>query len=341
ALARVTGYARPRTTRCAPEGVYVSALGTPDGGGPGGLFVLDPETFEVRGRWEIDRGPQRLAGDFGWHLGHDTLVTAEWGGPEIAERGLVAETLLAGGYGHQLHVWDRRRRAHVDALDLGRDQQMVLAVQPAHDPTRAYGFAGVALSAKDLSASVWMWHRAGEGATTRWAATKIIQIAAEPAPPDALPEWLRPFGAVPPLVTGLNLSLDDRFLYVSCWGTGELRQYDVADPFEPRLAGSVRLGGILRHAPHPARPADPLNGGPQTIEVSRDGRRLYVTNSLYLALDEQFYPDGLRGWMARVNVMPGGGLQIDGRCFLQFDDWRPHAVHLDGGDTSSDSYCYA
>jgi hypothetical protein len=45
------------------------------------------------------------------------------------------------------------------------------------------------------------------------------------------------------LVTDINLSLDDRFLYVSCWGTGELRQYDVSDPFHPKLTGSVRLGG--------------------------------------------------------------------------------------------------
>ena len=28
---------------------------------------------------------------------------------------------------------------------------------------------------------------------------------------------------VPPLVTDIDLSLDDRFLYVSCWGTGEMR----------------------------------------------------------------------------------------------------------------------
>ena len=53
---------------------------------------------------------------------------------------------------------------------------------------------------------------------------------------------------MPPLVTDINLSLDDRFLYVSCWGTGELKQYDVSDPFNPVETGSVRLGGIVRRA---------------------------------------------------------------------------------------------
>src|ERR1041384_4465629 len=33
---RKTGYASPHTTHCGPEGIYVSALGAPDGGGPGG-----------------------------------------------------------------------------------------------------------------------------------------------------------------------------------------------------------------------------------------------------------------------------------------------------------------
>jgi len=65
------------------------------------------------------------------------------------------------------------------------------------------------------------------------------------------------------LVTDINLSLDDRFLYVSCWGTGEFQQYDVFDPFSSKLTGSVHLGGIVRRAAHPRAPQTPLNGGPQ------------------------------------------------------------------------------
>jgi methanethiol oxidase len=41
---------------------------------------------------------------------------------------------------------------------------------------------------------------------------KVIEIPAEPAAADDLPPLLKGFGAVPPLVTDLNLSLDDRFL---------------------------------------------------------------------------------------------------------------------------------
>jgi selenium-binding protein 1 len=336
-----SGYSRFHTAHCGPDGIYVNGLGSATGDAPGGILTLDAETFDVKGRWETDRGPQRLAYDFWWHLGQDTMITSEWGTPDMFENGLVGEKLLAGEYGHALHVWDLDRRRHKQVLELGADHQMVLELRPAHNPTRPYGFAGVVISRKDLSASVWMWHREGTNGHGTWKVTKVIEIQAEPADPDTLPPMLKGFGAVPPLVTDLNLSLDDRFLYVSCWGTGELRQYDVSDPFHPRLNAVVRIGGIVRRAAHPSAPDTPLNGGPQMVEISRDGRRVYFTNSLYGAIDEQFYPDGIRGWMAKVDIPPEGGMEFDSDFFLQLGKLRPHQVHLEGGDASSDSYCYS
>jgi selenium-binding protein 1 len=156
---------------------------------------------------------------------------------------------------------------------------------------------------------------------------------------------LQPFGAVPPLVTDIALSVDDRFLYVSCWGTGELKQYDVTDLAHPRETGSVRLGGITGRVAHPAAPGQPLAGGPQMVEVSRDGERIYLTNSLYGSWDDQFYPDGVGAWLAKLDTDPhaGGGLTIDERVFPHGDDFRglrAHQVRLQGGDASSDSYCF-
>jgi methanethiol oxidase len=295
----------------------------------------------VKGKWELDRGPQYLSYDFSWHLGHDTVITSEWGTPNMVEDGLIPEVLLAGGYGHALHVWDLRRRQHRQTIDLGAQHQMPLELRPAHDPTKAYGFVGVVTSLEDLSASVWLWYREGSNGTSAWAARKVITIPAEPADPADLPPLLQGFKAVPPLVTDLNLSLDDRFLYVSCWGTGELRQYDVSDPFNPKFTGSVHIGGIVRRTAHPGRPRNALNGGPQMVEVSRDGRRVYLTNSLYAAWDAQFYPDGIRGWMTKLDVDPNGGLAFDPRFLLEFDGLRPHQVRLQGGDASSDSFCYS
>jgi methanethiol oxidase len=331
-----TGYSRPHTIHCGPEGIYISALGAPDGDGPGGIFIMDHESFEPLGRWEVERGPQYFAYDFWWHLGYDTMITSEWGTPKMIEGGLNPEILMQSGYGHQLHVWDLRRRRHLQALDLGREYQIVLELRPAHDPSKTYGFAGVVINLQDLSSSIWLWHRENG----RWGIQKVIDIPAEPADPDQLPPALKDFGAVPPLVSDIVLSLDDRFLYVSCWGTGEMRQYDVSDPFNPKLTGSIHLGGIVRKASHP-KTGGPLNGGPQMVELSRDGRRVYFSNSLYAAWDEQFYPEGINGWIAKVDVNPEGGLTVDPDFFIEFDaDERPHQIRLGGGDSSSDSYCY-
>jgi len=298
---------------------------------------MDHESFEPLGRWEVDRGPQQLSCDAWWHLGYDTMVTSEWGTPDMFENGLVPELILGAKYGRRLHFWDFTKRIHLQEIDLGEEHQLIFELRPAHDPTKAYGFVNCVLSLKDLSSSIWVWYRDGN----RWAVRKIIEIPAEPADPDRLPPILKGFKAVPPFVTDIDLSLDDRFLYVACWGTGELRQYDVSDPFSPRQTGAVRVGGVVSRATHPAAKNGTLNGAPQMVEVSRDGRRVYFTNSLYGTIDEQLYPDGVDGWMVKLDAGPDGGIAFDPKFFI---DWpkshRPHQIRLDGGDCSSDSYCY-
>jgi methanethiol oxidase len=334
-IAERSGYSRPHTIHCGPDAIYVSALGAPNGEGPGGIFLLDHETFDVLGRFEMDRGPQYLAYDFWWHLGYDVAVTSEWGTPNMVENGLNLDLLTQGKYGHALHIWDLRKRRHLRSLEIPAENQMALELRPAHDPTRAWGFVGVVTSTKDLSASVWLWHR---DSGDKWMIQKVIEVPAEPADPDQLPPALKPFKAVPPLITDINLSLDDRFLYAACWGTGDLHQYDVSDPFHPKKVGTVRVGGIVSHAAHPK--SGPLNGGIQMIELSRDGRRVYASNSLYGAWDAQFYPEGIRGWIVKVDANQAGGLSVDPEFLMQFEGERPHQIHLQGGDASSDSYCY-
>ncbi|HET6548861.1 MAG TPA: selenium-binding protein SBP56-related protein, partial [Solirubrobacter sp.] len=334
-IARKTGYSRPHTIHCGPDGIYVSALGNPDGDGPGGIFLLDHDDFSVKGAWESDRGPQELAYDFWWHLNYGTVLTSEWGTPNMVEDGLIGELLLGNKYGHKLHVWDLQSRKHLQEIDLGAENQMVLELRPAHDPTKAYGFVGVVTSTADLSGSVWLWERAGDGTVS---VEKVITIPAEPAEADQLPPLLQPFGAVPPLITDISLSVDDRDLYVSCWGTGELKRFDVSNPRAPRETGSVRLGGIVQRASHPA--SGPLQGGPQMVETSRDGKRVYLTNSLYAAWDEQFYPAGIDGWMVKLDAGDDGSLTVDPEFFVPFSGERPHQIRLAGGDASSDSYCF-
>ena len=148
-----TGYSRPHTVHCGPEGIYVSTLG--GGGkdgteGPPGVFIMDCETFEILGRWEIDRGPQKLHYDFWWNLPRDYMVSSEWGLPPQFENGIVPADLLSNKYGHHLHFWDLRARRNVQTIDLGANHQMALEVRPAHDPVREYGFLGVVIDTTNL-----------------------------------------------------------------------------------------------------------------------------------------------------------------------------------------------
>ena len=176
----------------------------------------------------------------------------------------------------------------------------------------------------------------------QWGIQKVIDIPAEPADPDQLPPALKDFGAVPPLVTDINLSLDDRFLYVSCWGTGEMRQYDVSDPFNPRHTGSVHLGGIVRKTAHPKTRAAPerraADGG------GEPGRAQGVLQQLAVLPPgtRSSTPRASTAGSPRLDANPGRRrLTVDPDFFIEFDEGeRPHQIRLEGGDSSSDSYCY-
>ena len=70
------------------------------------IYEFAMDTFDILGRWEIDRGPQNLHYDFWWNLPRDYMVTSEWGLPPQFENGIVPEDLLGNRYGHQIHFWD-------------------------------------------------------------------------------------------------------------------------------------------------------------------------------------------------------------------------------------------
>ena len=108
---------------------------------------------------------------------------------------------------------------------------------------------------------------------------------------------------------------------------------------QPKQTGSVRIGGIAQHAKHPN--GKPFGGGPQMTEISRDGRRVYFTNSLYSRWDAQFYPDGVPGVQVMCNVGANGGMTLDPDFHVEFGaEFGAHQIRLEGGDCSTDSFCY-
>jgi hypothetical protein len=52
-LAAKAGYSRPHTVHCGPDRIFMSALGgVNDAEGPGGIALIDHDTFEVIRPWE-------------------------------------------------------------------------------------------------------------------------------------------------------------------------------------------------------------------------------------------------------------------------------------------------
>ncbi|XP_008637560.2 PREDICTED: selenium-binding protein 1-like [Corvus brachyrhynchos] len=196
----------------------------------------------------------------------------------------------AGVFGRRLNVWNFPCRSLTQCFDLGEDS-LPLNVRFLHNPDAAEGYVGCA-----LSGVVFRFYKSCE--RDNWAVEEVIRI-----PPKDVSGWIMP--KMPAFIADLIISPDDRFLFVSNWLHGDIRQYELSRNCKPRLVGQVFVGGsILRGGPVTVCRDEELKcqpeplvvkckrvyGGPSTMQLSLDGKRLYVTNSFYSTWDRQFYP---------------------------------------------------
>ncbi len=320
--ARLTG---PHTVHCLADGrVLISMLGDEKGDGPGGFLALD-EKFDLAGRWEKNHDGMHYNYDFWYQPRHNVMVSSEWSSPNTFRKGFNLEDVRAGKYGQRLHFWDWKGGRIEKSIDLGEAGLLPLEVRFHHDPDSSHGFVGAA-----LSSTLWHFFKDGD----QWQAQKVIDVPSEKVKGRDIP--------VPGLVTDLVLSLDDRWLYFSNWLHGDVRQYDVSNPAAPRLTGRVWLGGVLGKSP--TLRGKKLPGGPQMLQLSLDGRRLYVTNSLLSVWDNQFYPAiGKQGsYMVAVDCdTEKGGLALNDRFLVDFGrepdgPARAHEMRFPLGDSTSD-----
>lgn len=161
------------------------------------------------------------------------------------------------------------------------------------------------------------------------------------------------------MMTDILLSLDDRYLYFSNYLHGDIRQYDISDPAKPKLTGQVFLGGVLLKDNGVIVIADEelseqpvpvfiqnrkLEGGPQMLQLSLDGKRLYVSSSLFSTWDKQFYPSMVKkgGTIVQLDVdIDKGGMKINENFLVDFGNepngvGLPHEMRYPGGDCTSD-----
>jgi selenium-binding protein 1 len=316
----------PHTVHCLADGrIMISMLGDDKGDAPGGFLMMN-DKFEVTGAWEADRAGMKFNYDFWYQPRHNVMLSSEWAAPNTVTKGFKAEDLTAGKYGQRLHFWDWKERKIAQTIDLGADGLMPLEVRFHHNPASSHGFVGAA-----WSSNIWHYHKAGE----KWKADRIIDV---PAVKD-VKGWDSP---VPGFITDLVLSMDDKYLYFSNWLHGDIRQYDVSDPANPKLTGQLWLGGVLSKAPDVRDKK--MGGGPQMLQLSLDGKRLYVTNSLFSPWDNQFYPQiGKEGsYLLQIDCDTAkGGMTLNNRFYVDFGKEpdgpaRAHEIRFPAGDSTSD-----
>ncbi|KAL3077923.1 hypothetical protein niasHS_013452 [Heterodera schachtii] len=293
------GVTFPHTAHCLADGkVMVSTLGDEQLDGRGDFILLDGATFSPIGKWPADGNGTRFGYDFWYQPRQNLMISTEWGTPSEIRKGFDPSDVAKGSYGNSVHIWDWQRRLLTQSIELPSPEgQIPLEVRFMHNPNEATAFVGTALG----SAIFHFWRDPNKSQTEKIQMCHRLAVA---VPPKRVRGWAMDW--MPALVTDILLSMDDRFLFLSCWLHGDVRQYDISDPFDVKLVGQCFVGGsihsksgveVLEDKELKAQP-DPLivkgrrvEGGPQMMQLSLDGRRLYVTNSLYSVWDAQFYPE--------------------------------------------------
>ncbi|NIR44394.1 MAG: selenium-binding protein [Gemmatimonadetes bacterium] len=263
-----TGYSGPHTLYAVPGGVLLSMLGQVGGGGPAALVkVNDAGEFLEAYPAEGSDVPKYMY-DVGVKPQINRMITSSWAHPEhVKEMGGANPEDV----GDEVVVWDWKNKEvlrveHLDATPL--------EVRWLHGPRAHGGFINCA-----YGNTVWYWEDTDGDDQLEFH--RVIE---------ELPE-----GSVP---ADMRVSYDNRFLYVSLWGAGEVRQYDVSNPLQPTLVSKVDIPQ------------------PNMMSLSRDNRRLYVTNSLLSTMDGDVE---FGAWM--IHVGPEG-MKIDENFapdFYKFD----------------------
>jgi selenium-binding protein 1 len=248
-LTAQTGLTGPHSPYALPGRMLIACLSGKDGGLPAGLAEYTNDGKFIRRLELLKEAP----------YGYDVAIK-----PDLNRMVTSSFTVLNNykkpmaemdfkQFGKELTFWDFRERKPLQSVTVGAaplECRWSLKVGAQH------GFTNCA-----LDDSIWVWEAAGDG---KYSARKLCGTGKLPA--------------------DLRQSPDDRFLYVSCFGSNEIQQWDVSDLKAPRLASTVNPGVQ-----------------PNMMHVTGDGKRMYITNSLLSTLDRSN-----NFWVRLAHIGPDG-----------------------------------
>jgi selenium-binding protein 1 len=254
-----TGLAGPHSPYALPGRMLLSFLSGKDGGLPAGLAEFTNDGKFIR-RLDLPQDAPYMY-DVAVQPDLNRMVTSSFT-PMGNYKKPLAEMDLKN-FGKELLVWDFRERKVLTKLTTGAAP---LECRWSLKKDANYGFTNCA-----LDDSIWVWEGREGG--------REGEAPAEPGQYTA-----RKLCATGKLPADLRESPDGRFLYVSCFFSNDIQQWDVSDLKNPRLTSSV-VPGVQ----------------PNMMHVTGDGKRMYITNSLLSTLDHSG-----NFWVRLAHIGPDG-----------------------------------
>jgi selenium-binding protein 1 len=228
-----TGLAGPHSPYALPGRMLLSFLSAKDGGLPAGLAEFTNDGKFIR-RLDLPQDAPYMY-DVAVQPDLNRMVTSSFTPMGNYKKPMAKMDFK--DFGNTLLVWDFRERKVLAKLTAGAAP---LECRWSLKKDANFGFTNCA-----LDDSIWVWEGAEDGAyTTR----KLCATGKLPA--------------------DLRESPDGKYLYVSCFFSNEIQQWDVSDLKNPKLTSSV-VPGVQ----------------PNMMHVTGDGKRMYITNSLLSTLD--------------------------------------------------------
>lgn len=282
----------PHTSHCLADGtVLISTMGDAHDNAKGDFIQFD-SSFNCMGAWVRGDKRAQCGYDFWYQPTFDVMVASEWSAPKLFKRGWRDEDVNnTKEMGRHLNFYRWSDHTLIQSIDLGKDGITPLEVRFLHDPKKAVGYVGCA-----LNSNVYRFYRPDQD-SENFVIDKVIDI-----PSKRIRDKNGKEREVGGMMGDILISLDDKWLYLNNWLHGDVRQYDITDGDNPRLTGQLFLGGLanrpkdtaiivdreLDYAPKPTYfNGRRLEGAPQMLQLSLDGKRLYVSSSLYSPWDKQ------------------------------------------------------
>lgn len=251
--AKETGFTGPHTPYAIPGRMMLSFLGGENGGLPTGIAEFNNDGTFIRKMTMPEDAP------YGYDLAIkpdlNRMVTSSFTFPQNYKKPLAEMDFTK--FGNKVLVWDFRDRKVLANLTTGAAP---LECRWSLKEGADHGFTNCA-----LDHSIWVWEGDGKGAYT---ARKLCDTGKLPV--------------------DLRQSPDDRFLYVSCFVSNVIQQWDVSDLKNPKLTSTISPGVQ-----------------PNMMHVTYDGKRMYITNSLLSTMDRSN-----NFWVRLAHIGPDG-MKVD------------------------------